>query len=129
MSTKDIHESHEPAPPLGLGLSEGLGPLPERAAVCAHRRYTLDVREQTGRCIDCGAEGRMRFVVGDPVAAERERLKADAEQWGNALNAAGWEATAAYRRHTGQVEPPIFFNHAKGIVRDALAAYFRSLKA
>jgi hypothetical protein len=27
MSTKDIHENHEPAPPLGLGLSEGLGPL------------------------------------------------------------------------------------------------------
>ena len=24
MSTKDIHESHEPAPPLGLGSSEGL---------------------------------------------------------------------------------------------------------
>jgi hypothetical protein len=26
MSTKDIHEHHEPAPPLGLGSSEGLGP-------------------------------------------------------------------------------------------------------
>lgn len=25
MSTKDIHENHEPAPPLGLGSSEGLG--------------------------------------------------------------------------------------------------------
>jgi hypothetical protein len=25
MSTKDIHESQEPAPPLGLGSSEGLG--------------------------------------------------------------------------------------------------------
>jgi hypothetical protein len=44
------------------------------AAVCTHRRYTVDVQEQTGRCIDCGAEGRMQFVVGDPVAAERERL-------------------------------------------------------
>ena len=37
---------------------------------CQHSRYTLDRAEQTGRCIDCGAEGRMRFVVGDPVAAE-----------------------------------------------------------
>ena len=43
------------------------------AAVCTHRRYTVDVREQTGRCIDCGAEGRMQFVVGDPVAAERDK--------------------------------------------------------
>jgi hypothetical protein len=25
MSTKDIHENHKPAPPLGLGSSEGLG--------------------------------------------------------------------------------------------------------
>ena len=25
MSTKDIHDDHEPAPPLGLGSSEGLG--------------------------------------------------------------------------------------------------------
>lgn len=32
MSTKDIHESREPAPPLGLGSSEGLGLEPERAA-------------------------------------------------------------------------------------------------
>ena len=40
---------------------------------CKHKRYTVDVAEQTGRCMDCGAEGRMRFVVGDPVAAERER--------------------------------------------------------
>jgi hypothetical protein len=33
MSTKDIHENHEPAPPLGLGSSEGLGLAPERAIV------------------------------------------------------------------------------------------------
>lgn len=31
MSTKDIHENQEPATPLGLGSSEGLGPaVPER---------------------------------------------------------------------------------------------------
>jgi hypothetical protein len=43
---------------------------------CQHSRYTVDRAEQTGRCIDCGAEGRMRFVVGNPVAAERERCAA-----------------------------------------------------
>ena len=30
---------------------------------CRHRRYSVDVHEQTGRCFDCGAAGRMRFVV------------------------------------------------------------------
>jgi hypothetical protein len=29
MSTKDIHENREPAPPLGLGSSEGLGAASE----------------------------------------------------------------------------------------------------
>jgi len=42
-------------------------------SACKHRRYTVDVHEQTGRCMDCGAEGRMLFVVGDVAAAERER--------------------------------------------------------
>ena len=41
---------------------------------CKHNRYTLDIQEQIGHCFDCGAEGRMRFVVGDPVRAERERI-------------------------------------------------------
>jgi hypothetical protein len=40
---------------------------------CKHKRYSVDVAEQTGRCIDCGAEGRMMFVVGDPVTLERDR--------------------------------------------------------
>ena len=30
---------------------------------CRHKRYTVDTQEQTGKCIDCGAEGRMQFVV------------------------------------------------------------------
>ena len=60
-------------------------------------------------------------------AAERERLKADAKDWGNALHAAGWALSEAYRRHTGQAEPPIFFNNGKAILRDALAAYFMAL--
>ena len=68
MSTK---ESTGPQP-LGFGSSAELGPDTKHAD-CQHRRYTVDTREQTGRCIDCGAEGRMQFVVGDPVAAERER--------------------------------------------------------
>lgn len=43
----------------------------EPVASCQHKRYSVDVHEQTGRCFDCGAEGRMRFVVGNiaPVLA------------------------------------------------------------
>ena len=47
---------------------------------CEHKRYTVDVQDQTGRCNNCGAEGRMCFVVCDPVAeavaAEREACAA-----------------------------------------------------
>ncbi|HRJ79698.1 MAG TPA: hypothetical protein PLF37_14460 [Planctomycetota bacterium] len=76
----------------------------------------------------CLMEDAQKYA-DERVAAERERLRSDAETWGDALNEAGWAATEAYRRHTGQVEPPIFFNHAKGILRDALAAYFKALGA
>lgn len=44
------------------------------AATCQHQRYTVDKAEQVGKCLDCGAEGRMTLVVGDPLATERERL-------------------------------------------------------
>jgi hypothetical protein len=37
---------------------------------CQHKRYSLDKQEQVGRCIDCGAEGRMVFVVQAPSQAE-----------------------------------------------------------
>ena len=41
-------------------------PAPEPKPVgCEHKRYSVDVHEQTGTCYDCGAEGRMRFVVDD----------------------------------------------------------------
>ena len=43
---------------------------------CQHKRYSVDVHEQTGTCYDCGAEGRMRFVVGDatsPTAPVQEK--------------------------------------------------------
>ena len=40
---------------------------PEQEPVgCKHFRYSVDVHEQTGNCYDCGAEGRMRFVVDAP---------------------------------------------------------------
>jgi transcriptional regulator with XRE-family HTH domain len=38
---------------------------------CQHNRYTVDAYEQTGRCYDCGSEGRMKFVVADPPPEER----------------------------------------------------------
>ena len=39
---------------------------PEQDPVgCKHFRYSVDVHEQTGNCLYCGAEGRMRFVVDD----------------------------------------------------------------
>ena len=63
------------------------------------------------------------FAAG--VAAERDRLKVDSENWGSeALNAATRAMTEAYRRHTGQPETLIFYNNAKAILRDALGAYF-----
>jgi hypothetical protein len=37
----------------------------DEPVACQHKRYTVDVNEQTGTCHDCGAEGRMRFVVND----------------------------------------------------------------
>ncbi len=110
----------------GSALTEGLGPLPEPGKVLREPPafYKDEWREHHFYTAD-----QMRAYAAEQVAAERERLKADAESWGNALNQAGWAATEAYRRHTGQVEPAIFFNHAKGILRDALAVYFKALRA
>jgi hypothetical protein len=34
---------------------------------CQHKRYSVDVHEQTGQCIDCGAEGRISFVVPEEI--------------------------------------------------------------
>lgn len=36
---------------------------------CQHKRYTYDAHEETGNCIDCGAEGHMMFVVPGNVPA------------------------------------------------------------
>lgn len=46
-------------------------PEPEPVG-CKHNRYSVDVHEQTGTCYDCGAEGRMRFVVDGTAPPSRE---------------------------------------------------------
>jgi hypothetical protein len=40
---------------------------------CQHKRYSVDAREGTGTCHDCGAEGQMQFVVGDTSSVARVR--------------------------------------------------------
>lgn len=57
-----------------MTLVETLIPI----AYCRHQRFSLDAKEQIGVCLDCGAEGRMMFVVpstavganGDPTHPE-----------------------------------------------------------
>jgi hypothetical protein len=63
MSTKDIHESREPAPPLGLGSSEGLGPLPLWRDDAGRSWWGAD--ELTGEALLAWRDAA--------VAAERER--------------------------------------------------------
>ena len=46
--------------PLGRRVEQ---PTPEKKMTCQHKRYSVDVHEQTGQCIDCGSEGRISFVV------------------------------------------------------------------
>lgn len=91
MSTKDIHENHEPATPLGLGSSEGLGPnetLVERLR--QERRATawtrgLDVDYPTGwepnlLCHEAAAEiVRLRCLV-DAVRGAFNRECDDADE-------------------------------------------------
>ena len=52
----------ENAEELGVVLDEAEKQEP---VACQHKRYSIDVHEQIGTCIDCGSEGRMRFVVDD----------------------------------------------------------------
>ena len=44
----------------------------QEPVACQHKRYTVDEHEQTGTCYDCGAQGRMRFVVYEPAPPKRE---------------------------------------------------------
>lgn len=39
-------------------------------AACQHGRYSIDTETQRGRCVLCGAEGRMEFVVPSPRAGD-----------------------------------------------------------
>ena len=72
MSTKDIHENHEPAPPLGLGS-------PEREAWV--RRWFWE-RYQAPDVFGDGAEAltldAAMQLVADAQAAERERWRSAA---------------------------------------------------
>lgn len=57
MSTKDIHENREPAPPLGLGSSEGLGAGAEARCWCHTCRPVSMAPPENMRmvlCPDCG---------------------------------------------------------------------------
>ena len=44
----------------------------QEPVACKHNRYSVDVHEQTGACYDCGAQGRMRFVVYETAPPQRE---------------------------------------------------------
>ena len=48
----------------------------QEPVACQHKRYSIDVHEQIGNCLDCGAEGRMRFIVGTPQSFTYEQVKA-----------------------------------------------------
>lgn len=62
--TDQATESHEPAPPMGVSSSEGLGPLPERDA-----RWTLAAEVARGRM-----DGGWVPVDADLVLALHARL-------------------------------------------------------
>ena len=55
-----LEKKAENARELGLDYEPADEPV-----ACKHKRYSVDVKEQTGTCHDCGAEGRMQFVVDD----------------------------------------------------------------
>lgn len=57
---------------------------PDPAPGCLHRRYSLDKHEQVGHCIDCGAEGRMVFVVNQaPESAQLPEPAGRHPEWDN----------------------------------------------
>ena len=88
--TTESHDDHKPAPPLGLGSSEGLGPLVPCPLCGANKGYSLaegsTYRWWSLLCADCGqetAEARANY----PAETTLRTLRADAE-W----NAAGKHA-------------------------------------
>ena len=77
----------------------GIQMQPDEPVACHHKRYTVDVNEQTGTCHDCGAEGRMQFVVNEaqPQPADWVGLTMEDKQeyvaqdyGGNRLDAMDW---------------------------------------
>jgi hypothetical protein len=63
-----FHQAHVAVEKLRQAIEQAEKQEP---VACQHKRYFVDVKEQTGTCYDCGAEGRMRFVVNEtaPVHA------------------------------------------------------------
>ena len=118
-------------PPPGRKPAPPAGP-PEQPAAAQLIRYWTWEQEQVRRAWFDPALGepwpedhQAAFAAG--VAAERDRLRADAKDWGSeSLNAATGAMLESYRRHTGQAEALIFYKNAKGILRDALSAYLNN---
>ena len=83
---------------------------PEQEPVgCKHNRYSVDVHEQTGTCYDCGAEGRMRFVVDAPAHQMHEPT---APQRVPQLEAKVWEfkrICSAMYQAAGAYDMPVRF--------------------
>ena len=75
MSTKDIPENHEPAPLLGLGSSEGLGPLVDAAqAVMRHQwSNSAEAMDALTRLVDVASE---RAVFDNETRSALFRLAA-----------------------------------------------------
>ena len=48
-------------------------PPQQEPMACKHSRYSVDTQEQTGTCYDCGAEGRMKFVVDNTTTPHPHR--------------------------------------------------------
>lgn len=83
MSTKDIHENHEPAPPLGLGSSEGLGADLACAAaaqyLAAAHPYVL--QEHGAPVVSLGKRGVVRIDPPGWPRTYREQAKAFLAGW------------------------------------------------
>ena len=57
--------------------------------------------------------------------AEVEALRSDVENWGDALNVAGWEFMEAHLEIMGPMERKHIFNQVKPILRRAIQKYIQ----
>ena len=116
-------------------VAHGLGPLPPADLIASDGRSAWRGSTVSGYALAevaraVAAERSTHTAALDARAAEeRARIAADADKWGNALNDASWALVEAYRKHTGQVDPPLLFNYSKAILRDAIEVYIRALGA